>query len=405
MEQEPSGSPTLNRPLPPLGLPLKGRGFTPQQAQFWQEKARGLRDLSPGEAPEFYTVISGDTLWEIAEHMMGDPYWWPKLWILNPQVKNPHWIVPGTVVHFYSRGNLNSQGVGQDGDQEDAPPPTTQPVLLAKGKMAHMGDPLQDDPWAKGTLVLDEKELGASQVIEVQGEFKGIGGEVLTLPGFFTQHSPEPIGTVLEVRTNPLAPPHGALMYAHFEKPPSGGQKVLLARKGFQPTSPLMESLQSEFWTIVAECGVVDTKNSITTLMILGIFHSVEREDVFLPHQKIYFPYTPGSASGPAQSGKGTATVIGVGGGTQGSAGKGMSVFLSQPSSPLSAGELLPIFIPPGGGIAFEERALPARQVGKIQVVHGAPEWALAVVVEASQEISIGAQTSPHFQRGIFAWE
>ncbi|MDG2374796.1 MAG: LysM peptidoglycan-binding domain-containing protein [Woeseiaceae bacterium] len=64
-----------------------------QPQQVLQQVSRHV-PLASG-APGEYVVQEGDTLWDIAATFLRDPWYWPEVWYVNPQVENPHLIYPG----------------------------------------------------------------------------------------------------------------------------------------------------------------------------------------------------------------------------------------------------------------------------------------------------------------------
>lgn len=105
-------------------------GFTPQQARLPGRGARALyvkahnkgihrmrksllalllvaaSGLTQAEVqlrdghPDTYTVVKGDTLWDISGKFLTKPWKWPEIWHANPQVSNPHLIYPGDVLNL-----------------------------------------------------------------------------------------------------------------------------------------------------------------------------------------------------------------------------------------------------------------------------------------------------------------
>ncbi len=52
------------------------------------------------DVPETYIVKKGDTLWGISGMYLREPWLWPELWDVNPQIDNPHLIYPGDELYL-----------------------------------------------------------------------------------------------------------------------------------------------------------------------------------------------------------------------------------------------------------------------------------------------------------------
>jgi len=66
-------------------------------------------------APKSYVVKRGDTLWGIASLFLRDPWLWPEVWYVNPQVANPHLIYPGDTLTLAYGANGQPQIVRTHG--------------------------------------------------------------------------------------------------------------------------------------------------------------------------------------------------------------------------------------------------------------------------------------------------
>ncbi len=68
-------------------------------------EAGAVTDKAAGdEEAAYYTIVKRDTLWDISGKFLKNPFKWPKIWKLNPYIKNPDLIFPGDVVKITPNG-------------------------------------------------------------------------------------------------------------------------------------------------------------------------------------------------------------------------------------------------------------------------------------------------------------
>lgn len=74
---------------------IKRRFILALIAGIFSLNAQAAENLLAADHPDHYTVVKGDTLWDIASYFLRSPWRWPDIWQANQQIANPHLIYPG----------------------------------------------------------------------------------------------------------------------------------------------------------------------------------------------------------------------------------------------------------------------------------------------------------------------
>lgn len=146
-----------------------------QQATAVQVARTGIpvADLMPN-APDSYTVKSGDTLWAISALFLKSPWRWPELWGMNLEdIRNPHRIYPGQQLFLDRRdgqATLRTRQAGNDGGPMGAVrvSPRTRYESLADASIPTLA-PQAIEPFLAEPMIVDETSFSqAPRIVATQ---------------------------------------------------------------------------------------------------------------------------------------------------------------------------------------------------------------------------------------------
>ena len=229
----------------------------------------------PGTTEE-YTIQKGDTLWDLSQKFLNSPWYWPKIWSLNPGIENPHWIYPGNRIRVVP--GPGGQGVIQI-EQGQATSGAGQPPQRA--------EPEEEEPQEPADLAVvkgnTRESAQASRTVSSSGKLS------------FT---PPP---VLAIRQNGLATPEemrdSGVLDASFEEKEllanfdtayvefkngmtaKAGDMLILFRPAEQIVSPTTHRVLGQRVKTVGEAKVLSWNGKLATVQITRALEEIQRGD------------------------------------------------------------------------------------------------------------------------------
>jgi hypothetical protein len=137
--------------LPVFGASKKSSSRPPAELHRVGDHWTAYNPPDPATFPpgtQSYTIVKGDTLWDLGKKFYGNAFLWPQLWEANTYITDAHWIYPGDPLMVQGEANSTSSvstantvggGVGTEGEAARAEAVTTDATGNAAGSTAAGG--------------------------------------------------------------------------------------------------------------------------------------------------------------------------------------------------------------------------------------------------------------------------
>lgn len=111
------------------------------------------------EEGQIYTIKKGDTLWDLSQRFIDDPYYWPNVWANNPDITNPHLIFPGQKIRILD-GRLEIIPAYPEAEQATTPETEDTPATVEPLPEPEQVITFQSTGSGDGFILTTEEPLG-----------------------------------------------------------------------------------------------------------------------------------------------------------------------------------------------------------------------------------------------------
>jgi LysM repeat protein len=204
-----------------------------------------------------YTVIKGDTLWDISQKELEDPFLWPKIWKENTGISNPDRIYPGQKIRI--------------------------PLYLLQREI-----PLTQIPETKIEKKEPKKEI-AKKIEPIKKEYL-VTKDILMASGYIAD-SVHGVGSIVDSSDGRKILGKGDYAYIKTDNSAKIGDKFYIIRSIGTVTHPKSGKLLGYLIEVPGIAEVVDQYDNETKVQIMDSFMDVNIGDLLASYYEIEPPF------------------------------------------------------------------------------------------------------------------
>ena len=291
---------------------------------------------------EEYIIKKGDTLWDISSDKLEDFFLWPKLWGVNPHIKNPDLIYPGYRLRIPSKEELMRM----------FPEPVKEVPVVTKPEKPVVTEILKEMP--KRYIIDKDRYILSGWISE---EFPSIGK----------------VNSASDIRT---MVGENEIVYLKAPAHTNNGDKFFVIRKVKKVKHPKTGSTLGYLIKIPGAVEVIAIENNIPKARVIASYEEIKVGDGLLPYEDMEPPIVPDMVRTPDI--------------------QGYIVESYNETELTSSGDI--IFLDKGhnhglkvGDMFSVLSDIPAKTpVGTLQILDIKPELSKAVLLKTGQEVTVG---------------
>ena len=160
--------------------------------------------LAQEPLPQTHTVRKGDTLWDLAQSYLKDPFLWPGIYRLNTDVvEDPHWIYPGEILRIAPDATIAAVPTmdtplpQQPVDTSAVAMPTDSTETLARGPQQPSTAEAPAEEWTP--LFQQQRTRSVAEILRAYTNqpYRPLRPSEFYSSGFLTENQRLPFGKVL----------------------------------------------------------------------------------------------------------------------------------------------------------------------------------------------------------------